>query len=79
MNSLIGMLLFVDAIQPGVLPRQWRSSCTNYEKPFLYLVFGEDKAFLQDTGAGEADIDASSRNSSNIGPNEPINLCRHSS
>ena len=83
MNALIGILLFVDAIQPGVLPRQWRpsgpnctevpdwqvheynanlyiireSGCTNYEKPFLYLFFGDGKALLQDTGAGETDID----------------------
>ena len=33
------------------------SGCTNYEKPFLYLFFGEDKALLQDTGAGETDVD----------------------
>src|SRR6187549_3453731 len=83
MNALIGILLFVDAIQPGALPRQWRpsgpnctevpdwqvheynanlyiireSGCTNYEKPFLYLFFGDGKALLQDTGAGETDID----------------------
>jgi glyoxylase-like metal-dependent hydrolase (beta-lactamase superfamily II) len=28
------------------------SGCTNYEKPFLYLIFGRDKALLVDTGAG---------------------------
>jgi glyoxylase-like metal-dependent hydrolase (beta-lactamase superfamily II) len=28
------------------------SSCTNYEKPFLYLIFGRDRALLVDTGAG---------------------------
>ena len=28
------------------------SGCTNYEKPFLYLIFGQDKAILEDTGAG---------------------------
>lgn len=28
------------------------SGCTNYEKPFLYLFFGKDRALLQDTGAG---------------------------
>lgn len=33
------------------------SGCTNYEKPFLYLIFGENRAILQDTGAGETDID----------------------
>ncbi|HEV2691146.1 MAG TPA: hypothetical protein VGV35_21465, partial [Bryobacteraceae bacterium] len=26
------------------------SGCTNYEKPFLYLLFGNDKALLEDTG-----------------------------
>jgi hydroxyacylglutathione hydrolase len=29
------------------------SGCINYEKPFLYLVFGEQKALLEDTGAGD--------------------------
>lgn len=33
------------------------SGCTNYEKPFLYLIFGETRALLQDTGAGDTDID----------------------
>ena len=28
------------------------SGCINYEKPFLYLIFGQDKALLEDTGAG---------------------------
>jgi glyoxylase-like metal-dependent hydrolase (beta-lactamase superfamily II) len=28
------------------------SGCINYEKPFLYLIFGRDKALLEDTGAG---------------------------
>jgi glyoxylase-like metal-dependent hydrolase (beta-lactamase superfamily II) len=27
-----------------------QSGCINAEKPFLYLIFGEDKALLQDTG-----------------------------
>jgi hydroxyacylglutathione hydrolase len=31
------------------------SGCTNYEKPFLYLIFGEQKALLVDTGAGKPD------------------------
>jgi|SRR5579872_2807407 len=31
------------------------SGCTNYEKPFLYLLFGKEKALLEDTGAGKAD------------------------
>jgi glyoxylase-like metal-dependent hydrolase (beta-lactamase superfamily II) len=29
------------------------SGCINYEKPFLYLIFGQDKAILEDTGAGD--------------------------
>jgi hydroxyacylglutathione hydrolase len=29
------------------------SGCTNYEKPFLYLIFGKEKALLIDTGAGQ--------------------------
>jgi hydroxyacylglutathione hydrolase len=31
------------------------SGCTHYEKPFLYLIIGAEKAMLVDTGAGEAD------------------------
>jgi glyoxylase-like metal-dependent hydrolase (beta-lactamase superfamily II) len=31
------------------------SGCTNYEKPFLFLIFGRDRVLLQDTGAGDAD------------------------
>jgi len=31
------------------------SGCTNYEKPFLYLLFGKEKALLEDTGAGKMD------------------------
>ena len=29
------------------------SGCINYEKPFLYLIFGDKKALLEDTGAGQ--------------------------
>lgn len=29
------------------------SGCINYEKPFLYLIFGRDRALLEDTGAGD--------------------------
>jgi hydroxyacylglutathione hydrolase len=29
------------------------SGCIHYEKPFLYLIFGQDKALLEDTGAGD--------------------------
>jgi hydroxyacylglutathione hydrolase len=32
------------------------SGCTNYEKPFLYLFFGKERALLQDTGAGETNV-----------------------
>ncbi len=31
------------------------SGCVHYEKPFLYLIFGEQKALLEDTGAGKVD------------------------
>jgi glyoxylase-like metal-dependent hydrolase (beta-lactamase superfamily II) len=30
------------------------SGCTHYEKPFLYLLFGKERAMLLDTGAGAA-------------------------
>jgi glyoxylase-like metal-dependent hydrolase (beta-lactamase superfamily II) len=33
-----------------------QAACTNYEKPFLYLLFGRDRALLLDTGAGHADL-----------------------
>ncbi len=29
------------------------SGCINYEKPFLYLIFGDKEALLEDTGAGQ--------------------------
>ena len=32
------------------------SGCTNYEKPFLYLIFGTERVLLQDTGAGETNV-----------------------
>jgi glyoxylase-like metal-dependent hydrolase (beta-lactamase superfamily II) len=32
------------------------SGCSNYEKPFLYLLFGREKVFLLDTGAGKTDV-----------------------
>jgi hydroxyacylglutathione hydrolase len=32
------------------------SGCSNYEKPFLYLLFGKEKAFLLDTGAGTTNV-----------------------
>ena len=33
-----------------------QAACTNYEKPFLYLIFGGERVLLLDTGAGHADI-----------------------
>ena len=33
-----------------------QSGCTNFEKPFLYLIFGERAALLIDTGAQTADV-----------------------
>jgi glyoxylase-like metal-dependent hydrolase (beta-lactamase superfamily II) len=33
------------------------SGCSNYEKPFLYLIFGKEKVLLLDTGAGKTDVD----------------------
>jgi hydroxyacylglutathione hydrolase len=32
------------------------SGCTDYEKPFLYLFFGKDRALLQDTGSGTTNV-----------------------
>jgi glyoxylase-like metal-dependent hydrolase (beta-lactamase superfamily II) len=33
-------------------------ACTNYEKPFLYLLFGSKRALLLDTGAGGLNVAA---------------------
>jgi hypothetical protein len=33
-----------------------QSGCTHYEKPFLYLIFGKERALLLDTGAGTPDV-----------------------
>lgn len=38
-----------------------QSACTNFEKPFLYLLFGEKRALLVDTGAQTADVAAAVR------------------
>jgi len=32
------------------------SGCSNYEKPFLYLLFGKNKVLMLDTGAGKTDV-----------------------
>jgi hydroxyacylglutathione hydrolase len=32
------------------------SGCANYEKPFLYLLFGKERALLLDTGAGKTEL-----------------------
>ncbi len=32
------------------------SGCSNYEKPFLYLIFGKTKVLMLDTGAGKTDV-----------------------
>lgn len=32
------------------------SGCSNYEKPFLFLLFGSTRALLLDTGAGQTDV-----------------------
>jgi glyoxylase-like metal-dependent hydrolase (beta-lactamase superfamily II) len=33
-----------------------QSLCTNFEGPFLYLLFGQDRVLLQDTGTGAVDV-----------------------
>lgn len=33
-----------------------QSGCTHFEKPFLYLIFGQEKVMLMDTGAGVNDV-----------------------
>jgi hydroxyacylglutathione hydrolase len=38
-----------------------QSGCIHYEKPFLYLIFGRQRALLVDTGAGASDAAAFSR------------------
>jgi hydroxyacylglutathione hydrolase len=32
------------------------SGCSNYEKPFLYLLFGREKVLMLDSGAGKTDV-----------------------
>ena len=33
-----------------------QSLCSNFEAPFIYLLFGDDKVLMQDTGTGDVDI-----------------------
>src|ERR1700680_4409600 len=33
-----------------------QSGCTDYEKPFLYLLFGEERALLWDTGSRNGNL-----------------------
>jgi hydroxyacylglutathione hydrolase len=33
-----------------------QAACTNFEKPFLYLIFGERRVLLLDSGAGHVDV-----------------------
>lgn len=33
-----------------------QSLCTSFEGPFLYMLFGEDRVLLEDTGAGGVDV-----------------------
>lgn len=33
-----------------------QSPCTDYEKPFIFLIFGKDKAILIDTGSRDGDL-----------------------
>ena len=33
-----------------------QSLCTSFEAPFLYLLFGDDRVLLEDTGAGGIDV-----------------------
>ena len=33
-----------------------QSGCSHFEKPFLFLLFGRDRALMLDTGAGKADV-----------------------
>src|SRR5438270_11659704 len=45
------------------------SGCINPEKPFLYLIFGEDKALLEDTGVVRTTPDA---NGEKVIPTAPV-------
>ena len=52
-----GSRLADSRIQPNLYILR-ESGCTNYEKPFLYLFFGNERALLIDTGAGASDAAA---------------------
>src|SRR6476661_5509816 len=45
------------------------SGCINAEKPFLYLIFGENKALLEDTGVARTTPDA---NGETVIPTAPV-------
>ena len=39
------------ALEQGALPDRWPTGGPNYEKPFLYLIFGANQAMLWNTGS----------------------------
>src|SRR5258708_26364867 len=51
-----------------------QSGCTHYEKPFLYLIKGSERALLIDTGAGKPEVGAVVRE---LWPAKPL-LATHS-
>jgi glyoxylase-like metal-dependent hydrolase (beta-lactamase superfamily II) len=60
-----------------------QSGCTNYEKPFLYLIFGDGQALLLDTGAKNAKVadavrDALARWAGRHGGHTPTLIVAHS-
>lgn len=45
----------VREVRPGLFVLR-QPACTHFEKPFLYLLVGRDRALLLDTGAGGIDV-----------------------
>lgn len=45
----------VREVRPGLFVLR-QPACTNFEKPFLYLLVGRERALLLDTGAGGIDV-----------------------